>query len=57
MEYRDSKLLLFLGKQGNLSEFSCPYIPQQNGRAERKHRHILNLVCVVLISASCLECT
>ncbi|CAJ2654890.1 unnamed protein product [Trifolium pratense] len=55
MEYRDSKLLSFLHEQGTLSEFSCPYTSQQNGRAERKHRHILDSVRAMLISASCPE--
>ena len=55
MEYRDSKLLSFLSEQGILSEFSCPYTSQQNSRAERKHRHILDLVRAMLISASCPE--
>lgn len=44
MEYCDSKLLSFLGDQSTLSEFSCPYISQQNGCAERKHRHIIDSV-------------
>jgi transposase InsO family protein len=55
MEYRDSKILSFLGEQGTVSEFSCPYTSQQNGRAERKHRHILDSVRAMLISASCPE--
>jgi len=55
MEYRDSKLLSFLSEQATLSEFSCPYTSQQNGRVERKHRHILDSVCAMLISASCPE--
>jgi len=55
MEYRDSKLLSFLSEQGILSEFSCPYTSQQNGRAERKHRYILDSVRVMLISSSCPE--
>jgi transposase InsO family protein len=55
MEYRDSKILSFLHEQGTLSEFSCPYTSQQNGRAERKHRHILDSVRAMLISASCPE--
>ncbi|MCI55332.1 hypothetical protein A2U01_0076582, partial [Trifolium medium] len=55
MEYRDSKLMSFLHEQGTLSEFSCPYTSQQNGRAERKHRHILESVRAMLISASCPE--
>jgi hypothetical protein len=55
MEYCDSKLLSFPSEQGTLSEFSCPYTSQQNGRAERKHRHILDSVRVMLISVSCPE--
>jgi hypothetical protein len=55
MEYRDSKLLSFLSEQGTLSEFLCPYTSQQNGRAERKHRHILDSVRAMLISAYCPE--
>ena len=38
-----------------MSEFLCPYTSQQNGRAERKHRHILDSVRAMLISASCPE--
>jgi hypothetical protein len=38
-----------------LFQFSFPYTSQQNGRAERKHRHILDSVRAMLISASCPE--
>ncbi|XP_072067055.1 uncharacterized protein [Arachis hypogaea] len=41
--------------QETLSEFSCPGTSQQNGRAERKHRHILDSVRAMLISSSCPE--
>jgi hypothetical protein len=34
---------------------SCPHTSQQNGRAERKHRHILDSVRAALLSASCPE--
>ncbi|KAA0052263.1 Retrovirus-related Pol polyprotein from transposon TNT 1-94 [Cucumis melo var. makuwa] len=34
---------------------SCPHTSQQNGRAERKHRHILDSVRALLLSASCPE--
>ena len=54
-EYRDSKLLSFLAKQGTTSEFSCPGTSQQNGRAERKHRHILDSIRAMLFSSSCPE--
>uniref|UniRef100_A0A151UDP3 Retrovirus-related Pol polyprotein from transposon TNT 1-94 n=1 Tax=Cajanus cajan TaxID=3821 RepID=A0A151UDP3_CAJCA len=56
-EYRDSKLLHFLAEQGTTSEFSCPGTSQQNGRAERKHRHILDSIRAMLISSSCPERT
>ena len=57
MKYRDSKLLAFLAEQDTLSEFSCPGTSQQNGRAERKHRHILDSVRAMLLSSSCPERT
>jgi hypothetical protein len=55
MEYRDSSLLQFLNKQGTVVQCSCPHTSQQNGRAERKHRYILDSVRAFLISASCPE--
>ena len=41
LEYKDSALLSFLSQQGTLVQRSCPHTSQQNGRTERKHRHIL----------------
>ena len=37
-----SSMLNFFSDQGILFEHSCVSTPQQNGVAERKHRHILN---------------
>jgi len=51
MDYCTSKLLYCFGEQGTLFDFFCPYTSQQNGCAERKYCHILDLVCVMLISA------
>ena len=31
--------------------YSCPYTPQQNGRAERKHRHIVETSLAMLFNA------
>ena len=55
MEYKESSLLFFLQSQGTISQYSCPGTSPQNGRAERKHRHILDTVCTLLISAKCPE--
>ncbi|KAL0545801.1 hypothetical protein IC582_015694 [Cucumis melo] len=55
LEYKDSILLSFLSQQGTLVQRSCPYNSQQNGRAERKYRHILDSVRALLLSASCPE--
>ncbi|KAL4010710.1 hypothetical protein IC575_027725 [Cucumis melo] len=55
MEYKDSRFLSFLAQQGTLIQRSCPHTSQQNGRAERKHRHILDSVRAQLLSGSCPE--
>ena len=54
-EYNDKCFLSFLDSHGTLPQRSCPYTSKQNGRAERKHRHILDAVCTLLISASFSE--
>ncbi|GKU87230.1 hypothetical protein SLEP1_g1668 [Rubroshorea leprosula] len=45
--------LLGTGRKGTLPQQSCPYTSEQNGRAERKHRQILDSVRALLISSSC----
>ncbi|TYK08350.1 putative mitochondrial protein [Cucumis melo var. makuwa] len=52
LEYKDSTLLCFLSQQGILFQRSCPHTSQQNGRAERKHCHILDSVHALLLFAS-----
>jgi hypothetical protein len=56
MEYNEKSFQIFLKQIGTLSHRSCPYTSQQNGHAKRKHRHILDIVRALLISASLLEC-
>ncbi|GJT96875.1 retrovirus-related pol polyprotein from transposon RE1 [Tanacetum coccineum] len=36
---------------GTLHRLSCPYTPQQNGRAERKHRHLVETGLAMLFHA------
>lgn len=55
MEYKESSLLNFLHQQGTVSQYSCPGTSQQNGRAERKHWHILDTIHTLRISSQCPE--
>ena len=49
-EYNDKSFISFLDSHGTLTQGSCPYTSQQNGCAEQKHRHILDVVRTLLIS-------
>ena len=42
-EFINTSLTTFLQDKGIIHQTSCPYTPQQNGRAERKHRHLLEV--------------
>ncbi|KAM2408029.1 hypothetical protein ACFX1X_027124 [Malus domestica] len=50
-EYMSRLFKQFLDTNGILHLVSCPYTPQQNGLAERKHRHIIETT-VTLLSAA-----
>lgn len=43
-EYRESSFLVTLKQNGTIPHHSCPSTFQQNGCAERKHRHIFLLL-------------
>ncbi|GJV79312.1 putative RNA-directed DNA polymerase [Tanacetum coccineum] len=42
-EFINQSMDKFCKEKGILYQTSCPYTPQQNGVAERKHRHLLNV--------------
>lgn len=46
------KLNSFFQKIGIAHHVSCPYAHQQNGSAERKHRHIVEVGLALLANAS-----
>lgn len=41
----------FCNAKGILHHYSCPHTPQQNGLAERKHRHIADIGRTLLLTA------
>lgn len=55
MEYKESSLISFVHEHVTLPQYSCYNTSQQNGRAERKHRHILDTIPTLLISSQVPE--
>jgi hypothetical protein len=51
-EYMSHEFHDFLHHKGIVSQRSCPYTPQQNGVAERKNRHLLDVVRTLLLESS-----
>ncbi|KAM1757600.1 hypothetical protein ACFX11_006838 [Malus domestica] len=47
-EYIGHQLQTFLAAKGISHHLSCPYTPEQNGLAERKHRHIIETTITLL---------
>ena len=52
-EYTHNEFRNFCSNNGILHQFTCPHTSQQNGVAERKHRHIVD-IALTLISQSSL---
>ncbi|PKU60191.1 Retrovirus-related Pol polyprotein from transposon TNT 1-94 [Dendrobium catenatum] len=51
-EFVNHKFATYLSNHGILHQISCPYTPEQNGVAERKHRHIIETTRTLLKKAS-----
>ena len=51
LEYNQYAFQAVLRSYGIVHQLTCPGTSQQNGRAERKLRHILDIVCALLLSA------
>ncbi|XP_028548626.1 uncharacterized protein LOC110093684 [Dendrobium catenatum] len=54
MEYLNNNFRNFLSHHGIAHQTSCPYTPEQNGLAERKHRHLLETTRTLITTASLL---
>ncbi|KAK2991285.1 hypothetical protein RJ640_024550 [Escallonia rubra] len=50
-EYLSAELQQYLKAHGIIHQTTCSNTPQQNGVAERKYRHLLEVVCASLIEA------
>ncbi|KAG7641364.1 Ribonuclease H-like superfamily [Arabidopsis suecica] len=51
-EYTSQKFRDHLAKQGIIHQTSCPYTPQQNGVAERKNRHLMEVARSMMFHTS-----
>ena len=54
LEYTQYAFQAFLHSYGTIHHLICPSTSQQNGQAEQKFRHILNVVRALLLSAKVL---
>ncbi|GJU73539.1 putative RNA-directed DNA polymerase [Tanacetum coccineum] len=50
-EFVNNKMALLFNNLGIVHQTSCAYTPQQNGIAERKHRHLLNVARSLLFQS------
>nr|GEY90362.1 putative zinc finger, CCHC-type [Tanacetum cinerariifolium] len=50
-EFTNNRVSILFSKNGTHHRFSCPHTPQQNGRAECKHRHITETGLAMMFNA------
>ncbi|KAM0067353.1 putative RNA-directed DNA polymerase [Helianthus debilis subsp. tardiflorus] len=50
-EFVNNQVKKIFQDNGTFHRLSCPYIPQQNGRVERKHRHIIETGLAMMFNA------
>ncbi|CAM8883274.1 unnamed protein product [Rhodiola kirilowii] len=50
-EFFNNRLSTFLLSKGCIHQSTCPYTPQQNGVAERKHRHLLEMARALMFES------
>jgi transposase InsO family protein len=51
-EYTNNEFRAFCSKSGIFHQFTCPHTSQQNGVAERKHRHIVDMALTLISHSS-----
>ncbi|KAJ0799808.1 putative RNA-directed DNA polymerase transcription factor Lambda-DB family [Helianthus annuus] len=50
-EFTNNRVRILFEQNGTQHRMSCPYTPQQNGRVERKHRHVVETGLAMLFNA------
>ena len=55
-EYANNEFRNFCSNSGIIHQFTCPHTSQQNGVAERKHRHIVDMSLTLMSQSSLPFC-